>query len=217
MTKKKRIAIIYDTSYLVGGFTPLPEFIFSRRFFSREKPKTAANLRFLFSGKWGRVGAEQIVNHDGRDLFLVVQLIPNEVLRELERDHGGDEAKKKLAESLLKDGAARVSLGMDTIVGQLPALHLAQEAGPESPDEEDEETDKRIVGYAARLVSRQTKEPYDLAIVATEDEELLAELVQHRPAVLGVKSEYLTQSRLLHDKLTEIANLDRAGSLALTE
>jgi hypothetical protein len=215
MTTKKRIAVVYDTSYLLAGAPSILEVVFSCRFSSQGKPGGAANLRSLLSGKWSQVGALETVYHDAKDMFVIVQLIPDEVLKEVDRRHGGDEAKLKLAASLLKEGAVRFSLALDTVVGQLPGLQAKQETGPESFEEIESDTDEKLVGYAARLVGSRTQDRYDLAILASEDEELLAELTHCGMAVLGLKSADLTQTHLLHDKLTEIANLGRDTKLTL--
>ena len=58
------------------------------------------------------------------------------------------------------------------------------------------ETEKKLSRYAERLVSFVTLENYDLAIIATEHDDLvanLAELAARGKAVFGVKSEHLAR------------------------
>jgi hypothetical protein len=145
--------------------------------------------------------ARQTVYYDPGNLFVVAEVVPSEVIGEL------DEQKaigpQKLVADLLQDGALRVDLAQDTVVSTM---------GPEV------EIEKQLSRYAERLVSFMTLENYDLAIIATEEDELvahLAELAAGGKAVLGVKSEHLARTRILHDKLTEIANRGRPSEVVM--
>src|SRR5262249_9297755 len=174
---KRKIAVIYDTSYIEGEFQSIKKFIMSRRFSSLEK-----------QGLLGFMKARQTVYHDPGKLFAVVEVVPTEVIGEL--DEQPAVAPQKLAVELLQDGALKVDLAQDTVIsGFAPAS----------------ETEKKISLYAHRLVSYVTLEKYDLAIIATENDHLianLAELAARGKAVFGVKSEHLVRTRLLHDKIT---------------
>jgi len=188
--EKRKIAIIYDTSYLMGEFQAIKEFILSRRFSGLEK-----------QGLLGFMKAKQTVYHDPSKLFAIVEVVPTEVIRELDEQTALD--SKKLVADLLQDGAIKVDLAMDTMVSAL---------GPESVKE------KKLSLYAERLVSYATLEKYDLAIIATEDDELvshLTALAARGKAVQGVKSEHLVRTRLLHEKLTEIANRGRSSPVVM--
>ena len=185
-----KIAVIYDTSYLMGEFQSLKEFIFSRRFSSREKQHSL-----------GFKKAMQTVYHDPRKLFAIVEIIPTEVVEEL--DDQSAVGPQKLAADLLKDGALGVDLAMDTVVSSM----IPQSA-----------TDKQISLYAQRLVSFATRERYALAVIATENEKLLttlADLAKQGKDVFGVKYQDIVRTRLLHNKLTEIANRGRSNPVVM--
>ena len=185
-----KVAVIYDTLYLMGEFQSLKEFIFSRRFSGQEK-----------QGLLGFIKNKQTVYHDPRSLFAVIEIVPTEVLEEL--DDQKAVGPQKLAANLLKDGALRVDLAQDTVVSSM----MPQSA-----------TDKQIGLYAQRLVSFATRERYALAVIATENNELLtalADLAKKGKDVFGVKSQDLVRTRLLHDKLTEIANRGRSNPVVM--
>jgi len=185
-----KLAVIYDTSYLMGEFQSIKQFILSRRFSSQEK-----------QGLLGFMKAKQTVYHDPNNLFAIVEIVPTEVIREL--DNQTATGPQKLVVSLLKDGALRVDLAMDTVISDMM---------PESP------TEKQIGLYAQRLVSFATRERYALAVIATENDELLtnlADLAKQGKDVFGVRSQDLVRTRLLHEKLTEIANRGRSNRVIM--
>ena len=101
---------------------------------------------------------------------------------------------------------------MDTVVADsVGAGHLDSEPFVD-PEELDRQTAAMLIQYAVRVVSDRTTEKYDLAVVATEDENLLrslADLSRGGKAVLGVNSQILNGAPgLLHEKLSELANSD---------
>ena len=187
---KRKIAVVYDSSYLMGDFQSIKHFIMSRRVSSLEK-----------QGLLGFMKAKQTVYHDPAKL-LVTEVVPNEVISEL--DEQTAIGPQKLVVDLLQGGAVRVDLSMDTVVAATgPAI----------------DTHKKISLYAERLVSYATREQYDLAIIGTERDELidqLAAMAARGKSVFGVKSEHLVRTRLLHDKLSEVANQGRT-SLVIME
>jgi len=188
--EKRKIAIVYDSSYFMGVFQSIKKFIMSRRFSSLEK-----------QGLLGFLKAKQTVYHDPTNLFLVAEVVPNEVVREL--DEQTAIGPQKMVVDLLQGGAIRVDLAMDTVV---------------AATEPNSETEKKISLYAERLVSYATREQYDLAIVATEHDELVAlmtEMAARGKAVFGVKSEHLVRTRRLHDKLAEVANRGRSSLVVM--
>src|SRR5262249_33914167 len=135
------------------------------------------------------------------NLFAIVEIVPTEVIREL--DNQTATGPQKLVANLLKDGALRVDLAMDTVISDMM---------PESP------TEKQIGLYAQRLVSFATRERYALAVIATENDKLLtnlADLARQGKDVFGVKSQDLVRTRLLHEKLTEIANRGRSNRVIM--
>ena len=188
--EKRKIAVIYDTSYLMGEFQSIKKFIMSRRFSSKEK-----------QGLLGFLKARQTVYYDPSNLFVVAEVVPTEVIGEIDAQIAV--GPQKLVADLLQDGALRVDLAQDTVVSTM---------GPEV------EIEKQLSRYAERLVSFMTLENYDLAIIATEEDELvahLAEMAARGKAVLGVKCEHLARTRILHDKLTEIANRGRPSEVVM--
>ena len=197
MTKKK-IAVIYDTSYLLGDFQPIQKFVLARRLSSQEKKGI---LGFL------KRGADHKVHHEPGDLFVVSEIVPTEVMREVDRDPANGKKGQERIAGLLADGASKVDLSMDTVVGG--SRKTSADAG---------ETDEKLILYASRLVSHGTLEKYDLVIVATDDEGLLlnvAKKAEGGKEMFGVKSEHITRTRLLHDKLTEMANRGRANKITM--
>ena len=82
---KKKIAVLYDTSYLTGDFKSLKKFILSRRFCSQPKPGKLGFLSAVLSGKGkAKAGAEQKVTHNPADLFVITETVPNEVIKEID-------------------------------------------------------------------------------------------------------------------------------------
>jgi ribosomal protein L30E len=186
---KRKIAIVYDSSYLMGDFQSIKSFIMSRRFSSLEK-----------QGLLGFMKAKQTVYHEPAKLFFVTEVVPNEVISEL--DEQTAIGPQKTVVDLLQGGAVRVDLAMDTVVAATAPI----------------ETHKKISLYAERLVSYATREQYDLAIIGTERDELveqLAALAARGKAVFGVKSEHLVRTRLLHDKLADVANEGRTNLVVM--
>jgi hypothetical protein len=187
--EKRKIAVVYDSSYLMGDFQSIKKFIMSRRISSLEK-----------QGLLGFLKAKQTVYHDPNSLFLIYEVVPNDVISAL--DEQTAIGPQKTVVDLLQGGAVRVDLAMDSVVSA---------AGPSS------ET-VQISLYAERLVSYATREQFDLAIIATEDDELIAEVNEKAASgkrVFVVKSEHLSRTRLLHDKLAEIANRGRSNLVVM--
>jgi hypothetical protein len=196
MTKKK-IAIVYDASYLGSGFPSVKEFILGRRFAVEDRPGLFKSLLSKIRG--GRSGDEIKVSREGGDLFAVSEVVPKEVIRKLEGDPAIREAGHKAVATLIQNGAAQIEMAMDTIVS-------ASDTG--SPEDESG-TAERILVYLSRLVSFRTNESFDLGVVASEDADLLgriADMAQRGKAVIGVTNADITGTRRLHDKLSEVAN-----------
>jgi hypothetical protein len=215
----KRIAVVYDISYLKEPFQSIRKFILSRRFTSQERQGLMGSLRSLMSGRSGKVGAENTVYHEPGSLFDIKEVVPNEVLKKLAQ--GADTASNgsPVVASLLEDGAVRVDLSMDTVVGEhgLPGL-LGAALDAEPAGAAARKLREQVVGYAARLVKHSANDHFDLAIVASEDVDLLAQLSamggEGKP-ILGVTREHLSGTRLVHDKLTWLANIGRTNPLAI--
>jgi hypothetical protein len=208
--RKQKIGVIYDTSYLSGPCQSIRKFIWSRSFSSREKQGLLASLPSLLAGK-GR-GAHT-VQHEPGNLITVFEVIPTEVIQELEAPCANVNKVQEAIATLLADGAVKVDLAMDTVAGDPP------DRGPQDPAvARDKATDDRLIRYANRLISFATNENYDLAIIATEDEDLLskvAELAKRGKRVLGLKSTDITGTRLLHDKVMELVNRDRENPITM--
>jgi len=59
----------------------------------------------------------QTVYHDPRNLFAIDEIVPTEVVEELDEQEAV--GPQKLATNLLKDGALGVDLGMDSVVSSM--------------------------------------------------------------------------------------------------
>jgi hypothetical protein len=215
--EKKKVAIVYDTSFLTRDFQSIKKFILARRFSSLPKPRLLGSLLAKLGGKEG--STDDRIQHDGASLFDVKEVVPKDVIKEVAKLQGSADKEHPAVASLVADGATRVDLAMDSVAGG--PLHGS--AGSAELDRELEqlaqhETDERICRYAARLVSYGPKERFDLAIVATEDEDLLksiAKMAKEGKAIIGVKSSQLTATRILQDKLAEAANSAGNDKLAV--
>src|SRR5262249_30898205 len=109
------------------------------------------------------------------------------------------------------DGALQVKLALDTVAGIT--------VGPRTPlPGTTREINTMLFHYAHRLVDPHAIEKYHLAIVATEDEDLLRRLATMAPPggeVLGIKGEQVASSTLLQDRLIDVLNADRAQKLTM--
>jgi hypothetical protein len=217
---KRKIAVIYDTSYLAGDFQSVKRFILSRRFSGRQKPGLLGSLVSMVGGKGRQAPAPgDTVYHQAEQVLHIYEVVPTEVSKEVARlQVGGEEGNRAIA-TLLESGAAQVDLALDTVVGEPPSEQqpIAQQLA-EAARYEEEQTDEKLLGYAERLVGFDTNERYDLAIVATEDEELLLkidELAKAGKAVLGLKSAQLQTTRALHDRLSAVASLGLPNKITM--
>jgi hypothetical protein len=195
----RRIAVIYDSSFLMGKFQSLKKFIHAKRFSSIEKP---GFFKSMFGGK--SVGGQKVF-HNAGEVLHIYEVVPTEVMEEVKSRTGSADDHPHI-KSLRAEGAAKVDLSMDTVAGELPGGSAAGSAAAM-----DKAVDDKLLLYARRLVAAGTTERYDLAIVATEDNALLAEiekLVTEGKSLLGVKAEHLTAGRRLHDKVSQIASRD---------
>ena len=218
MMDLRKIAIIYDTSYLAGGFPSIKQFILSRRFAGAPKPSVLEKVLSKVSKKPPKTSPASGEMQEAGSLFAVSEVIPTEVVNDIDQNHGADSKVQQTVAALLKDGAARIDLALDSVVGQSPAGGRlgALAAGGQGRREGGE----NLVRYAVRLVSYGTKERYDLAVVATQDEHLLktlADIAGRGQAVFGLKGEQLTGTRVFHDKVAQVANLGRTAPLVLVE
>ena len=203
---KKKIVIIYDASYLQGKFQSVKAFILQRRFSGTQ---TSGVFKSVFRKIAGAAASAKLVA-DSADLFLVREVIPKETIKRIDAAQENKEAAQKVLADLLANGGIQVDLALDTVISE---TH-----GVAASDESEIETEEKILEYASRVVWFNTQEPFDLAIIATESASLLqgaAELANKGEAVIGVKSEHLTGTRLLHDRLLQLANLNAPTPLTL--
>ena len=214
---KHKIAVIYDASYLMGDGEAVKKLILSLRFSSIEKPGLLGSLLAKVVGKGA--GSHKTVIHEAEEVFVVSEIVPSEIMKQVDRDSANRDKGQRRAAGLLSGGAAKVDLCMDTVVSD--SMHAGQHSSnrAEDPAEVDRQTTDMLMRYAIRVVSHRTSERYDLAVVATEDGGLLqtiAEQGRGGKAVFGVDSKLLTGPRGdFHDKLTELANLDNGTKMKL--
>jgi hypothetical protein len=203
---RKKIVIIYDASYLQGKFQSVKAFILQRHFSGTQTPGV---IKSLFRKIGGAAASDKLVA-DSTDLFLVREVIPKETIKRIDAAQENKEAAQKVLADLLANGGTQVDLALDTVISE--SHHVA------ASDESEFDTEEKILQYASRVVWFNTHEPFDLAIIATESESLLqgaAELANKGEAVIGVKSEHLTGTRRLHDRLLQLANLNAPTPLTL--
>jgi hypothetical protein len=208
MHTKKRIAVIYDTSYVVEGNQSVKKFIMAQRMFSHPQPGLLGSLMSKLTGK----GADHQVMHNPEGLFTVVEVIPAEVTKEVQGDPRKEAGVKFIGE-LMADQAIKVSLIMDTVAGVLSG------DGGEDTDDGPNETDERIVRYAGRMVSPQTNDQYDLALVATADEKI-ARRLQRAEGELNVhviRPGDQAGAQQLRGRLAELVNADRADKITIED
>jgi hypothetical protein len=207
--RQQKICVIYDTSYLSGPCQSIRKFIRSHRFSSQKKQGLLASLPSLLAGK-GR-GAHA-VQHEPDELCMISEVIPTEVIQEVAAPSAGLNQMQEAVAALLADGAVKVDLAMDTVAGDPPAK------GPQGATFARDTDTQRLILYAGRLISFATKEKYDLAIIATDDEGLLsklAEMAKGGKGVLGLKSTDITGTQLLQDKLVELVNRNRENPITM--
>jgi hypothetical protein len=207
MHTKKRIVVIYDTSFVIEKNQSVKKLIMAQRMFSRPQPGLLGSLLSKVTGK----GADQQLMHNPEGLFTVVEVIPAEVAREVQGDPRR-EAGMKFISDLMADQAIKVSLIMDTVAG------VFSPAGGADTDDEPGETDERIVRYAGRMVSPQTNDQYDLALVATADDKIarsLAQLTEEGLNAQVIRPDDLADSQRLRDRLAEMVNEDRADKITI--
>jgi hypothetical protein len=190
---KKKIAVVYDTSYLTGNGQSVKKFILARRFACPQKPGLLGSLMSKIGGKAsGASSAEPMVYHEASGLFDVKEVIPKEVIKEVGKLLPSGEKESKAVANILADGALRVDLAMDTVAGEPPSTNT----GDADLDRELEqmaarETDERICRYAGRLVKPGPKEGFELAVVVSEDQNLLntiGNLAKEGLPIIGLKS-----------------------------
>jgi hypothetical protein len=208
---KKRIAVVYDTSYLLGSFQSIKKFILAQRFSSQAKPGLLGILSSMIGGKGRAKSApENTVYNDAEELLYVYEVLPKEVMNEVDQHVGDERTTQPAVASLLQAGAAKVDLSLDTVAGEDQGGRFTdQQASANPPSERD--IDEALLRYAIRLGSHETNERYDLAVLATDDEALLgkiATMAADGKPVFGITSANLTTTRLLQDKLSQIASLD---------
>jgi uncharacterized protein YacL len=132
----------------------------------------------------------------------VAEIIPSEVIHEMNHDFADIEKDKKVIAGLLAAGAMKVDLAMDTVISTMG---------------EELDADEKLAMFARRLTSYFTTEKFDLAVVATEEDTLLADLAEAAKTVpvMGIKAEQLTRERVLHDKISDILSYHRPSRIVM--
>jgi hypothetical protein len=215
-SKKHKIGVIYDTSYLAANGPSIKSFILSRQFLVPEKPGLFSALTSLVKGT--KEGSPRGVTRPAESLFDIYQVIPNEVIRELEYEMPAANKECPALAAILKEEATRIDLSMDSFVGSVLSQNPAPaEMSAKMANALQRKVDEQLLGYAARLVAYGTRERYDLAVVATDDGNILRQigaLSQSGKAVFGITTAQLSQSRTLQDKLSDLASLGRSHKVS---
>jgi hypothetical protein len=210
MLAKKRIVVIYDTSFLVGKGRSVKKFIMAQRISSRPHPGLVGSLLAKLTGK----ERDQKAYHPPDQLFLVEEVIPFEVIKEVEK-HPDKEAGLKLITELLADRAIKSALTMDTIAGRVVA---GQPSEPEIDpnDINPNDVDEMLVRYAGRMGAPQTHEYYDLVLVATGDNTIAESLAQVNNVYI-VGPEDLKAPSGLRGRLAEMVNAGRPDKVTIED
>ena len=205
MLPKKRIIVVYDTSFLVGKGRSVKEFIMAQRISSRPRPGRVGSLLANLTGK----ESDQKAYHPPDKLFVVIEVIPSEVIKEVEK-HPDKEAGLKLIMELLADHAGRIALRMDTVAGEVVADQ------PSEPELDSNDLDEMLVRFAGRMGAPQTKDNYDLVLVATGDNTIAESLAQVNNVYI-VAPEDLKAPSGLRGRLAELVNAGRPDKVTIED
>jgi hypothetical protein len=205
MLTKKRIVVIYDTSFLVGQGRSVKKFIMALSISSRPRPGIVGSLRAKLTGK----EKDQKAYHPPDELFVVAEVLPSEVIKEVKK-HPDKEAGLKLITELLADQAGQFSLMMDTVAGRAVA------GQPSVPEIDPNSLDEMLVRYAGRMGAPQTKEHYDLVLVATGDNAIAESLAQVNNVYI-VGPEDLKAPGGLRGRLAELVNAGRPAKVTIED
>src|SRR5262249_27331392 len=152
---------------LAGKGQSVKRFIRSLRMSGPRHPSVVGSLFSKLTGKSG----DQLTHYRPDELIVVEEIVPWEVIRDLDNDPGKDTGTK-LVKELVADHALRFQLGMDTVAGRVSAEPTSD------ADHAASAVDEMLVRYVGRLVAPQTKEHYDLGLVATADAKLARRLAE---------------------------------------
>ena len=205
MLTKKRIIVVYDTSFLVGKGRSVKEFIMAQRISSWLRPGIVGSLLAKLTGK----ERDQKAYHPPDALFVVAEVIPSEVIKEVEK-HPDKEAGLKLITELLADQAGKFALMMDTVAGEV----LADQ--PVEPEIDPNDLDEMLVRFAGRMGAPQTKENYDLVLVATGDNTIAESLAQVNNVYI-VGPEDLKAPSGLRGRLAELVNAGQPDKVTIED
>jgi len=205
MLTKKRIIVVYDTSFLVAKGRSVKHFIMAQRISSRPRPGLVGSLLAKLTGK----ERDQKAYHPPDQLFVVAEIILSEVINEVEQ-HPDKEAGLKLITELLADQAGKFALMMDTVAGEV----LADQ--PVEPEIDPNDLDEMLVRYAGRMGAPQTHEYYDLVLVATGDNTIAESLAQVNNVYI-VGPEDLKAPSGLRGRLAELVNAGRPDKVTIED
>jgi rRNA-processing protein FCF1 len=142
------------------------------------------------------------VYHPPDELFVIEEIIPSEVIKEVEK-HPDKEAGLKLITELLADQASDFDLRMDTIQ-------------PSEQEIDPNDLDEMLVRYAGRLGAQESKEVYDLVLVATGDN-TIAESLARVNNVYIVGPEDLKAPSGLRGRLAGLVNAGRQDKVTIED
>jgi hypothetical protein len=205
MFTKLRIVVIYDTSFLVGKGRSVKKFIMAQRISDRPRSGLVGSWLGKLTGK----ESDHKAYHPADELFVVVEIIPSEVISEVEK-HPDKEAGLKLISELLADQAAKSKLMLDTVAGRVVAGHAHE------PEIDPTLLDEMLVRYAGRMGAPQTKEHYDLVLVATGDNTIAKSLAQVDNVYI-VGPEDLKAPNGLRGRLADLVNAGRQDKVTIED
>jgi hypothetical protein len=205
MITKKRIVVVYDTSFLVGKGRSVKKSIMAQRIYSRARPGVVGSLLAKLTGK----ETDHKAYHLPDELFAVAEVIPSEVIKEVEK-HPDKEAGLKLITELLADRADKFALMMDTVAGRVVA------GKPSEPEIDPNHLDAMLVRYAGRMGAPETKENYDLVLVATGDNTIAKSLAQVDNVYI-VRPEDLKAPSGLRGRLAELINAGQPDKVTIED
>jgi hypothetical protein len=205
MLTKKRIVVIYDTSFLVGKGRSVKKFIMAQRISSRPRLGLVGSMLAKLAGK----ERDQIAYHSPDELIVVQEILPTEIIKEVEK-HPDNAAGLKLITELLAEQAGKFRLMMDTVAAK------AGGGKPSGPEIDPKDLDEMLIRYAGRMGAPQTKEHFDLVLVATSDNTIAKGLAGVNNVYI-VRPDDLQAPSGLRGRLADLVNAGRPDKVTIED